>query len=90
MEKQFFGSEAPLKKSPLNVEHDGSTGKPEEQFLGSREPLSYRPAGLHLNEDIREGARQTLGSEAPLSFTPRKGWESASTPMSDRAVKQSE
>ena len=91
MEKQLLGSEASLQKNfPLNVEHDGKTGTPEEQLLGSHAPTSRTPVPLqHFNKGERAGTFQLSGSEAPLDHTPTKGYTSFKTPMSDRAVKQS-
>jgi len=91
MEKQLLGSEASLQKnSPLNVEHDGKTGTPEEQLLGSHAPTSRTPVPLQqFNKGERAGTFQLSGSEAPLDHTPTKGYESFKTPMSDRAKAQS-
>ena len=91
MEKQLLGTEASLQKnSPLNVEHEGKTGTPEEQLLGSHAPISQKAVPLQeFSNGTQSGQFQTLGSMAPTNSTPNKGWDSFSTPMSDRAKAQS-
>ena len=91
MEKQLLGTEAPLKKGPGTMNYDGDTGKPVMELLGTQAPISRTPSGIQaFNHDIKGGTMELLGSEAPLSTTGIHGWESWDTPMSKRAIAQSE
>lgn len=86
MMKQLFGSEVDLKhNSPLNVEHDGKTGRPMEQLFGSEVPMSHTPVQLQEDQHNTGHMMQLFGSEVDLGMRPQKGWESKETPMSERA-----
>ena len=92
MDKQLFGSEAPLNhNSPLDYEHQGATKHGEMELdTASQAPTENRPIGLQeFDKHTLDGEIQTLGSHAPLSHKPVHGWQSDHAPCSDRAHQQS-
>jgi len=92
MEKQLLGTNAPLSKSPLNVEPDNKKAPATSELLGEHAPTKETPFNLMpLNANTRKGESQMLGSAAPLSQTPMHGWQSGGgAPDSKRTDKQSE
>jgi hypothetical protein len=91
MDKQLQGTAVDLNlNSPLNVEHDGSTGRMEKELMGSEAPTSNTPIGLQeFDKGTLNGEFQLTGEQAPLSYKPMHGWQSDHAPNSERAIQQS-
>lgn len=85
---QSFAVEAPMKDNTRSMEPDKQSGGQIQSFA-SHAPLSTSPvSAMPWNGGSRN--IQTFASHAPLGTTPQKGYESASTPMSKRSIKQSQ
>jgi hypothetical protein len=84
MEKQLIGTQQKLSQGPRNMEHDGKTGNPVLQSFATKADLKMSPSAEAHNANIREGTRELTGTGVPLNTTAHRGWESHSTPMSDR------
>ena len=76
-------SKGPKKEEPTNVKSMGSF-----QMVGDHVPMSKNPVPLQMHEKSA-GTFQMVGDKVNMSGTPHKGWASASTPESDRAIFQS-
>jgi hypothetical protein len=86
---QKIGTQANLKDGPRNAELDKFAGG-TIQAIGTQANLKESPVGLQdmIGRSVG-GTIQSLGTAANLNKTPQKGWDTPSTPMSNRAVKQS-
>ena len=76
-------SKGPRKEEPLNTKSAGAF-----QFVGDSVPMSKTPVPLQMSKTSM-GSFQMVGEKVSMSDTPHKGWDSASTPLSQRAVFQS-
>jgi len=80
---------------------DLSTNSPltytEERFKGGVEQITASEAAISqtpfnkmpANENTQHGMMQVTASEAPLSHEPMHSWNSYTTPISERSIKQS-
>jgi hypothetical protein len=82
MEKQLIGTQQKLQKGPGHMEPDNKKMGTVQSFATTAD-LKMNVGNEH-NEHIREGKRELTGTGVPLDTTPRRGYESANTPMSDR------
>lgn len=91
MDKQYTGSEVPLSKDPLEMDPTQRGYPMLEQLTGTQAGLNPKPTGLtQYDNGIREGTFQLTGEQVSLQKTPNHGWDSANTPMSKRAIRQSQ
>lgn len=88
-EFQKVGDEQRLSKGPRNYNRSQfASGK--YQKVGDEIKLSTKPvAGQSGVKNIRGGSYQKVGDSVSLNRSAQKGWNSYSTPMSERAVEQS-
>jgi hypothetical protein len=80
-----FGTPAGLKDGPRSMNHDGGS-KGTRQDSGTSAPLKHSAASSKFSTG--GGSMETTGSMAGLGKSANKGYESASTPMSKRALAQ--
>lgn len=87
---EFTGSQADLKMGPRNMIQDGFSHGTVE-MTGSEAMLSQRTTPLgdysgRFAKNDRGGSLHMTGSEADLKVkSEHRGWESASTPISDNS-----
>ena len=85
---QIIGDKEKLSGGPKNaLPHNGNNG--QYQLIGTNQPLSQTPVPLQQGKVPNSGTFQNIGEKVSMSPTPHKGWDSAKTPMSDRAIAQS-
>lgn len=100
MEKQLMGEQAALQKnSPLEYEQGGYNGgakmpdykgRLDNPSSGEKAPIQRVPYNLEpINAGTGKPMIQSIASTCPMGTTPMHGWQSANTPMSKRAIKQS-
>jgi hypothetical protein len=87
---QEVGDKQKLSKGPRSYDRSKFSGG-SHQLVGDHVPMSSKPVPLQSgNKHVQGGAYQKIGDSVSLSRSPQKGWNSFSTPMSDRAWKQSD
>jgi len=85
---QIIGDQEKLSKGPKNaLPHNGPNGT--FQLMGEEVKLSANPVPLQEGKAGGGGQFQNVGDKVSMSSTPHHGWASAPTPMSDRALAQS-
>ena len=87
---QTIGTEANLSNGPRNMEPVRTSGG-TIQSVGETANLKPTPVPLQeFSKGTRGGTLQQTGEKASLQERSAfKGWQSANTPMSERAIKQS-
>jgi hypothetical protein len=86
---QEVGDKQKLSKGPRNYDRSKFSGG-AHQLIGDHVPMSEKPVAMQEDKKGHHGgAFQEVGDRISLSRKPQKGWNSASTPMSDRAWIQS-
>lgn len=84
---QSFGEKVDLKSGPNSVERKPFSGGAMQSF-GEKVDLKKSGSAMDSFANISEGTRQSFGENVDLSRTPKRGWDSASTPVStDRSTK---
>lgn len=75
-------------KNTLNVEHDGKVrGDGQISSFATKADVDWNPAS---NQFFRNGSKvDSFATKADVNEKPQKGWNSADTPMSERAIRQS-
>jgi hypothetical protein len=68
-------------KSMLPENH----AKPQMQATSQKAPLQTSPSDVKYGANTPNGKFQTVADKIKLNMTPQKGYESANTPMSNRA-----
>lgn len=88
-EFQIIGDKQKLSKGPKSYDRSRFAGGSFQQ-VGDRVEMSATPVPLqHDSKGVRGGTFQEVGDRISLGKTPQKGWESYSTPISDRSWFQS-
>lgn len=85
MNAQIIGNSQPVKSEPRNVLPENH-GKPQAQTIGTTVPLQTSPSNLKYGAGTRSGQFQVIGEQIKMSDAPVLGYQSANTPMSQRAV----
>lgn len=86
---ELIGDKENLSKGPRNAERKAFSGGAFQQ-VGDNVPLSQKPVPLQQGHNGASGGQhQNIGEKVSLSATPHKGWDSHSTPLSERALFQS-
>lgn len=86
---QTIGDKQKLSKGPKSYDRSRFAGGSVQQ-VGDRVAMSSKPVPLqHDSKGVRGGKYQQVGDNVTLGKTPQKGWESHSTPISDRSWFQS-
>lgn len=86
---QIIGDKEKLSKGPRNSERKQFSGGSFQQ-VGDNVNLSQKPVPLQQGHaGTKGGQHQNVGEKVSLSPTPHKGWDSYSTPLSERAMFQS-
>lgn len=85
MNAQIIGNSQPLKNEPRNVLPEYHA-KPQSQTIGTTVPLQTSPSNLKYGAGTRSGQFQIIGDKVAMSDTPVLGYQSANTPMSQRAI----
>lgn len=85
MNAQIIGNTQPLKSEPRNVLPENH-GKPQAQTIGTTVPLQTAPANVKYGAGVKSGQFQVIGEKIQMSDAPVLGYQSANTPMSQRAV----
>lgn len=85
MKAQIIGNSQPLKGEPRNVLPENH-GKPQAQTIGTTVPLQTETAGVKYGAGVRSGQFQVIGEQIKMSDAPVLGYQSANTPMSQRAI----
>lgn len=87
---QVIGDEQKLSKGPRSYDRSKFAGGTYQQ-VGDSVKLGTTPVPMQEGKkNIRDGQFQLVGDQIKMSATPHKGWNSMATPMSDRAIKQSD
>lgn len=85
MKLESVAQKQSLKQSPREVLPDNHA-KPKFELTGTRSPLQMSPSSVKYGAGTKSGEFEMSGAlKIKLNDTPRKGYESASTPMSHRA-----
>lgn len=86
---QVLGDEEKLKGGPRTFNADKFKGG-AYGVVGDHVGMSSKPVPLQQgNTGIRGGSHSIVGDSVTMSSAPHKGWNSYSTPVSDRASFQS-
>jgi hypothetical protein len=86
---EIIGDQQKLSKGPKSMDRSRFTGGSFQQ-VGDRVQMSAKPVPLqHDSKGVRGGTFQEVGDRVSLERSPQKGWESYSTPISDRSWFQS-
>ena len=85
---ELIGDKENLKSGPKSVQATFTKGPGMFEMVGDSVPMSKTPVSLQMSEKSK-GSFQMVGDKVSMSSTPHKGWDSASTPLSDRAIFQS-
>lgn len=88
MNLKSTASKESLSKGPGSMLPENH-GKPQAQSIGTKVPLNTAPADAKYGSGTPNGKMQVIGDAIKLNKTPQKGYDSANTPMSNRAVDQS-
>ena len=83
---QVVGTEQKLKSEPRNVLPDYNK-KPDAQLVGTQVKLQQDASSVKYGSGTKSGEMQIVGSKIPLSDKPYLGYQSYSTPMSERAIR---
>lgn len=87
---QEVGDKQKLSKGPKTMNRSKFSGG-AHQLVGDHVPMSEKPVPMQSgNKHIAGGTFQEVGDRVGLSHSPQKGWNSYKTPMSDRAIAQSD
>ena len=78
----------PLSNGPGNVLPENHA-KPQLKTTALKSPLDTAPTQVTYGANTPNGKIQTSSFKPALNMKPQKGYESANTPMSNRAVDQS-
>jgi hypothetical protein len=82
---QISGTEQKLKTEPRNVLPD-SKKSINLQSASTQAPLKMDTNGIKYGAGTPNGTMQIVGTQAKLSDTPTLGYQSYTTPMSQRAI----
>ena len=86
---QLIGDKQKLSKGPRSYDRSKFSGGKYQQ-VGDAVSFSSTPVPLqHDSKGTRGGSFQTVGDKVSLGKTPMKGWNSYSTPISERSIFQS-
>lgn len=85
MNAQIIGNSQPVKSEPRNVLPENH-GKPQAQTIGTTMPLQTVASNVKYGAGTRSGQFQVIGEQIKMSDAPVLGYQSANTPMSNRAV----
>ncbi len=85
MKAQIIGTTQPVKSEPRNVLPENH-GKPQAQTIGTTVPLQTTPSNVKYGAGAHSGKFQVIGDQIKMSDAPVLGYQSANTPMSERAV----
>ena len=83
---QVVGTEQKLKDSPRNVLPEFNK-KPDAQLSGTQIKLQQDASSVKYGAGTKNGEMQLNGTKIPLSDKPFLGYQSYSTPMSERAIR---
>lgn len=85
MNAQIIGNYQSVKTEPRNVLPE-SHAKPQAQTIGTTVPLQTTPDASKYGAGTKSGKFQVIGEQIKMSDAPVLGYQSANTPMSERAV----
>lgn len=85
MQKQIIGTYRELKTEPRNVLPEGPK-KPQAQAIGTTMPMQTSPTMAKFGAGVSSGKFQIIGDQIKMSDAPVLGYQSANTPMSERAI----
>lgn len=85
MNAQIIGNSQPVKSEPRNVLPENHV-KPQAQTIGTTVPLQTAPSSEKYGAGVRSGKFQVIGEQIKMSDAPVLGYQSANTPMSQRAI----
>jgi hypothetical protein len=85
MNLKTTASQSPLKNEPKNVLPENHQ-KPQMQASGDKAPLQTTPSNVKYGANTPNGKLQLIGDKISMGQSPVLGYQSANTPMSDRAV----
>ena len=74
-----------LKNEPRNVLPENHQ-KPQMEAIGTKVPLQGAPSNVKFGADTPNGKHQIIGTKIAMSDKPVLGYQSANTPMSERAI----
>ena len=86
MDLQSKSQKAPLKDSPRNVLPENNDSMSLQTSSLRPKGFSTEPTSVKYGANTPNGMLQTSSDKIKLSNTPALGYESANTPMSNRAV----
>jgi hypothetical protein len=85
MNLKTTASQSPLKNEPKNVLPENHQ-KPQMQASGDKVQLQTAPSNVKYGANTPNGKLQLIGDKISMGQSPVLGYQSANTPMSDRAV----
>jgi len=85
MKAQIIGTSQPVKNEPRNVLPENH-GKPQAQTIGTTMPLQTEASSVKYGAGTHSGKFQVIGDKISMSDAPVLGYQSANTPMSQRAI----
>lgn len=85
MKAQIIGNYQPVKTEPRNVLPENH-GKPQAEMIGTHVPLQVETSNIKYGAGTKSGKFQVIGAQIKMSDAPVLGYQSANTPMSERAV----